>query len=239
MKGVSGPVHYKRGTGAGTPTADLLFTFLMARLMRVIHSKLVDAKLIPQFDASPDCFFEEARTGHNHIMGASLIDDSFFNSIHANPATCVANGASIAAIVFDEFAFHSIDINFEKGKTEFLIDLIVDGSKPIASSIFSMPVPHILVTSRFYGAVPIHVCIIYEHMGSKQTAGHSRLPEIKYRSDSALGATKEVGHMLRSSKLTCHTKLCMVRSLSLFCATTLHLSTAGRLLSPTAFPKHI
>lgn len=39
--------------------------------------------------------------------------------------------------------------------------------------------------------------------------------ETKYRSDSGLGATKEVGHMLRSARLTCHTKLCLVKSLSI------------------------
>ena len=108
-----------------------------------------------------------------------------------------------------------MDINLEKGRTEFMLDLIGPGSKPVIASIMSLPVPHIQVISRFYGSVPVHVCTVYKHMGSKQNAGYSKLSEIRYRSDSALGATKEVGHMLRSSKLTCHTKLCLVRSLAL------------------------
>ena len=127
MKGISGLVHYKKGTGAGTPTADLLFTFLMARVMRAIHSKLVAANLIPLFDADPDCFFKDARSGSFHIMGASLIDDSFFNSIHVVPAVCVTNAASIATIVFDEFALHSMDIDLEESKAEFMLQQIGPG----------------------------------------------------------------------------------------------------------------
>ena len=69
---------------------------LMARVMRATHSKLVAANLIPHFDADPDCFFKDARSGSVHIMAASLIDDSFFNSIHLVPAICVTNVASIA-----------------------------------------------------------------------------------------------------------------------------------------------
>ena len=52
-------------------------------------------------------------------------------------------------------------------------------------------------------------------MGSKHIDSDSKLSEMNYRSDSALGAIKEVGHMLGSSiRLICHTKLCLVRSLA-------------------------
>ena len=54
---------------------------LMARVMRATHSKLVAANLIPHFDADPDCFFKDARSGSVHIMAASLIDDSFLAHI--------------------------------------------------------------------------------------------------------------------------------------------------------------
>ena len=47
-------------------------------------------------------------------MGASLIDDSFFNAVDADPLICVSKSTSIAAIVFDEFALHSMDDNSEK-----------------------------------------------------------------------------------------------------------------------------
>ena len=117
----------------------------MARVMRAIRSKLVSANLMPLFDADPDCFFKDARSGSYHIMGASLIDDSLFNSVHIVPAVCVTNAASIATIVFDEFALHSLDNNLEIGKTEFLLDLLVQ----VISSIMSLPVPHRQVVSRF------------------------------------------------------------------------------------------
>ena len=100
----------------------------MARVMRAIHSKLVSANLIPLFDADPDCFFKDARSGSYHIERASSIDDSLFNSVHHDPALWVINVASIPTLVFDEFALHTMDINFENGKTEFLLDLLGPGS---------------------------------------------------------------------------------------------------------------
>ena len=215
MRGISGLVHYNKGTGAGTPTADLLFTFLMVRVLKSIHAKLVAADLIPVFHSDPSCFFKVARSGSVHIMGASLIDDTFFNAVDADPLICVSKSTSIAAIVFDEFALHSLDVNSDKGKTEFTLDLIGPGSKQILADIMSLPEPHIIVCSRFYGGVPVHACHMYKHMGSKHNAGYSKSSEIKCRSDSALGAVKEVGHMLRSPKLDCKTKLCLARSLSL------------------------
>ena len=114
MKGISGLVQYSKGTGAGTPTADLLFTFLMARVLKAIHAKLVAADLIPLFHSDTACFFKDATSGSVHIMGASLIDDSFFNAVDVDPVNCVSKSISIAVIVFDEFALHSMDVKFEK-----------------------------------------------------------------------------------------------------------------------------
>ena len=58
-------------------------------------------------------------------MGASLIDDSFFNAVDADPLICVSKSTSIAAIVFDEFALYSMDVNSEKGRLNSLWTLLV------------------------------------------------------------------------------------------------------------------
>ena len=89
----------------------------MVRVLKSIHAKLSAADLIPVFHSDPSCFFKDARSGSVYIMGASLIDDSFFNAVDADPVICVSKSTSIAAIVFDEFALHSMDVNSEKGET--------------------------------------------------------------------------------------------------------------------------
>ena len=101
----------------------------MVRVLKSIHAKLVVADRIPVFHSDPACFFKDARAGFVHIMGASLIDDSFFNAVDADPAICVSKSTSIAATVLDEFAFHSMDVNSDNGKTEFILDLTGPGSK--------------------------------------------------------------------------------------------------------------
>ena len=42
-RGVDTVCKYESGTGAGTPLADVLFTFIMARVLKSINSKLEDA----------------------------------------------------------------------------------------------------------------------------------------------------------------------------------------------------
>ena len=46
MKGLPYLIKYTKGTGAGTPLADLHFTFMMARVLRNIQSKLSAANFL-------------------------------------------------------------------------------------------------------------------------------------------------------------------------------------------------
>ena len=50
--------------------------------------------------------------------------------------------ARTASIVVDEFALHSLQINFDIGKSEFTIDLMGTDSAKIKTDLFRLDFPH-------------------------------------------------------------------------------------------------
>ena len=94
-------------------------------------------------------------------IGASYIDDKFFSTIRKCARTCLTMAARTASIVVDEFALHSLQINFDIGKSEFTIDLMGTDSAKIKTEFFPMDFPHIMISSRAYGDVEDHIATEY------------------------------------------------------------------------------
>ena len=217
MKGLPDLIKYTNGTGAGTPLADLLFTFMMARILRNVQSKLSVACLshVPSFPVVKSSPFFPETFEPTVTMGASYVDDTFFSAIHKVAATCVKMAAKTAAIVVDEFALHSLTVNFEAGKSEFTIDLVGPDSASLKNDIYCLDVPHIVISSQAFGPVKVHVPIQYPHMGSVHNPGRSALPEMKRRTSSAVSASKENGRIFRNKSCNTKSKLLLTSSLSL------------------------
>ena len=83
-------VVYKNGTGAGTPIADLMFTFITSRVLRKCEERLSDLELLDVFE------FGNAAILGPHIgekykdLGASYVDDCVFYATSSCPRNCVS-----------------------------------------------------------------------------------------------------------------------------------------------------
>ena len=101
LSGCPDVVHYQKGSGAGTPLADLMFSFLMARILRFIDSELLDRGLTFSVVPSKEVFGTQA--GPKQCTGASYIDDTFYFGMTSPPLRCLANARNVTSIVIDGF----------------------------------------------------------------------------------------------------------------------------------------
>ena len=154
--------EYHSGSGAGTPIADLLFSFLIARVLRMIDSELADRSLLHRVDSRTNNPF--GGSSSCSLSGASYIDDTFFATVNSDASICLSNSVLLAGIVIDIFHLHGLQINFKKGKTEFMCSLRGKDSICVYQQVAASG--HIVVPNRVYGSSQILCCHRYKHVGS-------------------------------------------------------------------------
>ena len=112
LSGCPDVVQYQKGSGAGTPLADLIFSFLMARILKFIDSELLDRGL--SFTVTPSNEIFGCHKGSKQCSGSSYIDDTFYFGMISPPLRCLVNARNVASIVIDSFGLHGLETNLKR-----------------------------------------------------------------------------------------------------------------------------
>ena len=216
MRGSTKFVDYTNGTGAGNPLADILFNFLIARVLRYIDVKLHDACL--EYFSGP--------ASQNNVFGidisevqpfssTSYFDDGAFFIEHPDPQHCMDNSILVTAIVIDGFVIHGFVLNFKVGKTALMYKFRGHKSRDVHNSIYNSPNPRVPVYTRTMGLVYVFACLIYIHMGSRMSFDNSDSHESKARADSTMAAYRDTHRLCKNRNFSTPASLTVTKSLCL------------------------
>lgn len=122
-KGVDKVCVYKGGTCAGTPLADLLFSFLMARVLSLIQGKLAALGITHVLPAMDRSLFASEAFKKENFYGSSYVDDNFFVVQDKSPLSLRPKLELLILVVIETFAFHSLPCNLDYGKTGIVLHL--------------------------------------------------------------------------------------------------------------------
>ena len=224
-RGVDTVCKYDSGTGAGTPLADVLFTFIMARVLKCINSRLVAAGLFIRIGcARPSIVSDAPHSYPCRFFGASYVDDNFFAVDGSTPAIMFNKSKALAPIVCDTLAVHCLPVNLNFGKTGLVFQQRGKGKGKLDIKLDDSNRQSISIVTLSLGTVSCFVYSDYKHVGSLHNDSCSYGQEVAARILSSRLAKKETCTLTNSRLLNTKSKVHLVKT---FCISRLCVNVAS------------
>ena len=174
------------GSRPGDPLADLLFSFIMRRIILDINDKLIAEGLY-----EPLVYVEDKE--FLHANNTTWVDDVVF-TMHGPVEGFLQKTYKMIAIVIDTMCEHGMKLSFGQGKTALLLKFRGRGA-PKARQEFDVQCPHAVeVDTSYFQKVSIPTIDHYKHLGSYVVVGGQLLPEIKVRKAQAMAHVTPLKH---------------------------------------------
>ena len=172
--------QYRRGVLPGDPEADLLFALLAAKILNDIQRELRGAGLAPERPEPHECIFAEGlQPVADWPADVSYVDDTAF-AIQAPAEELVHATGRALQIIHRIFGEHSLELSFEDGKTEVLLDICGAGSRAVKHRI-AFEDDYVIGVELGGAMVDVRVCRAYKHLGTFVAAGSDHTPEVRHR----------------------------------------------------------
>ena len=219
IRGTKNIVDHNLGTGAGNPLADLMFTFLITRVLRRCNEELIAAGLCVPCDIPTNSNIALPNSSVDSSIydtGTSYVDDCLFYLMMKCALQLIRDTSTLIAIVIDVFATFGLKLNFKIGKSNVMIKVVGRGSKSIMNEYFGGK-QTLTVISRAIGLVEVFVCKHYKHVGSMITVDNNMNPEATYRVAAADCAYYKAAPFLKSKNLNIKSKVYSTATLVFSC----------------------
>jgi len=156
-----------QGCKAGDPLGDLIFSFLICKILRIIHHKLSTSKVCPTFHInSPDTIFGPARESIVNFSSINYADDNVFLAHSECPFEVLQSLEVIAATAIEEFARHGLKCSIGPKKTACMIKLTGKKHKSALNNLIKINKNVFLrVFTHVAGSIDIPVVKEYKHVG--------------------------------------------------------------------------
>lgn len=114
-----------QGCKAGDPLGDLIFSFLICKILRNMHGKLSSAGICPNFQAHiKDSIFGPARTSQISFSSINYADDNVLMSHSSCPQDVQQSLEVIGSTAIDEFASHGLKCSLGPTKTACMFKFV-------------------------------------------------------------------------------------------------------------------
>ena len=176
----------RKGTWPGDNLADMLFSFVFAKLISRIVTSLEDDGVTFQYhgcdEAHPFPWQLEVQHQSTYtMMGPIWADDLAIMIDGDTPSELLHRTRLITARVFDFFALAGMDVNLGPSKTEVVVSLRGAGSPQIRRDLFRHQTPMLDVPTERLGTFHVRVVHNYKHLGTMYASGGRMVPEIRQR----------------------------------------------------------
>eukprot|EP00438_Fugacium_kawagutii_P019093 Skav234721 [mRNA] locus=scaffold634:416566:420593:- [translate_table: standard] len=192
------------GSRPGDPNADLLFAFIMTRMLEQIQERLLGDDLIP----------EPLQGTEYHSNCATWADDLSF-LVTAPALELMAKLEATASHVVDVLAEHGFGLSCGPGKTAALVEFSGKGSVAARQDMEAQYQGKLRLFSEHIGALPIPLVNKYKHLGGHAVRGGSPLTDIKVRSAMALEKMRPLRRILHHPILVDSHRQLLLRSCGL------------------------
>ena len=186
IEGVTDVCQTTRGTRPGDPLGDLLFNLIMRLVLQDMHRTLRGTTTAAWIGQPDSCrSFADAETIPLHAyFDVSFVDDAAV-AIHAPTLAEVEHCIMQVVQAFHHATrIRGLDVNFSKGKTEVLWDVIGKGSKALKERLHDAG--QWLQWEHEGHQFALKVTHTYKHLGSWMQVGGSHQKETTYRAGQAL-----------------------------------------------------
>ena len=120
-----------QGSLAGTPFADLAYTFAMSRVLSVFRNSLAICNIESHVDVN----------GTRHkVEDVSFVDDVtvlIVDDAHG----IIEKVCAVTTVAVNTFAGFGMDLNFSAGKSECVVEFVGKGKKKTANSMITVVMP--------------------------------------------------------------------------------------------------
>ena len=191
------------GTRPGHPFADLIFNFVLGKIVFEAGTKLKVAGLIPDYPYSGELTpVASEQVSQVDVPSAIIgfVDDAFINTevpndmIIAQGFECLFSKAiDTIAIVASTFADHALFVNDKVGKSEAMAHVTI--STKAARVHIAQRGPLVIHYGRAK-PLTIHFVGKYKHLGGQVVANSDMYEEVCYRSGTARSIEKAVGRII-------------------------------------------
>ena len=176
-----------RGTRPGDGFADLLFSLVIGRLLRNLETELVAEGLQTSVSWDGERSYE-ALPGDTVTCSAFNIvwaDDIAVLLQNPDANTLLEQAKYVMARYVERFAAHGLLLNFDKGKSECVINLRGPGSRSLSRTLFQVDNPQLILEVDGYGDVPLRIVRPYKHLGNVLHASGHCMTEMRIRVGAA------------------------------------------------------
>ena len=174
------------GTRPGDNLADLVFSFVFARVLRQVRQDVGDIAALTELPWHPAmldnvCEVSEAATGVLSVLDSTWMDDAAFVLRHHSAATLIQHLGRTAGALLDGCLGRALLPNLDRGKTEAIVSLQGSGSRKARADLFRAEQPSIPARSRLWPDAHIRLVAQYQHLGGTIHHTGALQREIKHR----------------------------------------------------------
>ncbi|CAE7548123.1 unnamed protein product [Symbiodinium microadriaticum] len=181
------------GTRPGDNLADLVFSFVFARVLRQVRQsgEITDSVTrLPWHQTMLSNVLPCSQTSVDtlQLLDCTWMDDSAFVLCHPDAGTLVANLQHISGALLDSCLGRALLPNLDRGKTEAILALQGRHSRKLRADLFRQDPPTLDAPSQLWPGAKIRLVTQYKHLGGMLHHTCSLLREVKCRVALAWGA---------------------------------------------------
>jgi ribonuclease HI len=179
-------VRTSHGSRPGDSFADVVFGYLMARVLKSFEAQLATKNILSCFpdDPQPDFHekgFPDQAVKEIQMVGPCWMDDLAIPLTANTNAELLTNLGVATSMILDLFQSHAMTPNLHKGKTEILFKPRGRGSKSCQRQIFGPNAPRLFTAIGEYGTYKVNIVTQYLHLGGTTHFSGDLRKEIKRR----------------------------------------------------------
>ena len=181
------------GTRPGDNLADLVFSFVFARVLKQVRQEAATAGSLTTLPWSPTMLcsvqvFSGDPEESLQILDCTWMDDSAFVLCHQDAGSLVDNLQHTSGHLLDSCLGRALLPNLDQGKTEAILSLQGKGSRKLRTDLFRPDPPVLEAPSDLWPGAHIRLVTQYRHLGGVLHHTGSLLREVKCRVALAWGA---------------------------------------------------
>ena len=186
LQGQEDFVRTNHGSRPGDSFADVVFGYLMARVLKRFEAQMADQQILSTFpcDPQPDFHergFTEQKEQCLQMIGPCWMDDLAIPLTAKSNAELLTNLGVATSSILDLFRSHAMTPNLGKGKTEILFKPRGVGSKACHTQLFGPNAPGHFVAIGEYGPYKVNIVTQYLHLGGTTHFSRDLRREIRRR----------------------------------------------------------
>ena len=220
VAGAPGIVSTICGSKPGDPLGDLMYNFLMARVIKNLRDELHTAGLVvsKKFDRETPAFAEPVNPSENiESMDVSYVDDEAIFIEDSDAMELIGKIQAVTMTAIRTFASHGLQLNFGPGKSECLASLRGKNSKIAKLQVYIQQQSTIPIVDEI-GSIVSYIRVIhsYKHLGGIINSHSSMSAEVRQRASSAWGDISVLlRKFFRNSDIPCQKRVTVLMMITL------------------------